>query len=364
MLTLIAETGFWSLLPEKASTFADWVDPLYYFELWLSIICFVGIGGCMVWFSWKYHMKSRDDHPHGSHHSNTLEITWSVIPLIIVLIIFVWGFRGFMDMTSAKKYGEDIVITGSRWAWQFQYGNGGISPGPAPLVLDENGEPTRDEDGNYIYEHENWGLYVPVNTPIRIVLKAPLDDVLHSFYVPAFRIKKDVVPGRYNTMWFEATETGVFDVYCAEYCGQQHSQMRSRVKVVSEEEYYDYLAYTVRIPDDPVEAGKRYYAIKGCSTCHSTEKNVVITGPSFRDLFGKTEQFTDGSSQVVDEQYIKESIQNPSAKIVKGFQDQMTVMAVSDKEIDALIAYMKSISENFKGELPKAPEASETEAAP
>jgi len=362
MLTLIAEMKTWDLLPQKASTFVGWVDPLFYFELWLSIICFVGIGGFMAYFCVKYRMKSREDHPHGSHHNNTLEIVWSVIPLIIVLVIFVWGFRGFIDMTylPAGPVAEEVVVTGSRWNWSFQYANGGVSPGLGTPVKDEAGNIVHDEQGRVVYADDNWGLIVPVNTPVRLVLKAPLDDVLHSFYIPAFRVKKDVVPGRFNKMWFQATQPGVYDVFCAEYCGQQHSQMRSRVKVVSEEEYYAYVGELANIWDKPpAEAGGLVFKIKGCSTCHSTEEGVVITGPSLRNMFGSERTFTDGSKLVADEDYVQMSIHNPSAKIVAGFKDQMTVLPVSPQELHALIAYLKSISTHFTGDPNAAAEKTE-----
>jgi cytochrome c oxidase subunit 2 len=325
MLNLIAQVNWLDWLPEKASTFAADLDWLFYFELWLSLFVFVGIGGCLFYFVWKYRRKSHDDHPHGSHHNNTIEIVWSVIPLIIVMLIFVWGFRGMMDMVTPPVYSTEIVVTASRWNWQFQYPNGAVSS---------------MEDG----------LIVPVNKPIRIVLKAPLDDVLHSFYVPAFRVKKDVVPGRYNETWFQATMIGEFPLYCAEYCGQNHSQMRSKVTVMSEEEYVEKLIEWANFLDNdpPAVAGKKVFAIKGCSSCHSVEGKGG-TGPALNDLFGRDETFTNGSSQKVDENYIQDSINNPSALIVAGFSDQMSPPDVNEKELNVLIAYIKSISKHYAG---------------
>lgn len=325
MMTLLAETQWWNWLPQKGSTFTQWVDPLFYFELILSVVLFVGIGGCMFYFVWKYRRKNQDDKPHGSHHNNTLEIVWSVIPLGIVMFIFVWGFRGMLDMTQPEDYSTEIVVTASRWNWQFTYPNGAQSS---------------MEDG----------LIVPVNQPIRIVLKTPLTDVIHSFYVPAFRIKKDAVPGRYNETWFKATSIGDYPIYCAEYCGQRHSQMRSKVHVVSEDEYYAFLTKAANFLDNdpPAEAGKKVFAIKGCATCHSVEGKAG-TGPPLNDVFGSTVTLSDGTQVMADENYIMNSVKNPSAQIVAGFQDQMTVLDVSEKELDALIAYLKSISKHYVG---------------
>ncbi len=324
MLTILGQSSGSLGLPEKASTFAASVDPLWAFLVWLSVLCFMGIGGTMFWFAWKYRRRSHDDKPHAAHHNTVLELTWSGIPLIIVLAIFVWGFRGYLDMAMPDAYADEVLVQAVQWNWTFQYPNGASS----------------DE------------LHVKVGQPVRLVLTS--SDVIHSFYVPQFRIKKDVVPGRYNTTWFKSDVPGVYDLYCAEYCGTKHSQMNKKVYVHTEADYEAWKKkaldpYTGNAPKD---VGSRFYETKGCAQCHTTDGSP-LTGPSFKDLFGSERQFTDGTSQVADEQYIRESIRNPSAKIVKGYKDQMSMISLNDREIDMIIAFLKSISTNYEG--PTAP---------
>lgn len=347
MLTTLAQVEnktFW--MPVGGSTFASDVDWTFYYVYWVSVFFFVIIGVCMFWFAWRYRQRSAEDRKrvaHGVHHSNVLEITWSVIPLIIVMSIFMYGFKGFLDMTTPPSEAYEIVVHAKKWSWEFQYPEGAISP----------------------------VLHVPADRPVRMVLESA--DVIHSFYVPAFRIKKDVVPGRYNKTWFEAiwdarragpakvrtpnTEDFtsfdnvlVYDLFCAEYCGTQHSKMHTSVVVHTPEDFVDWV---VKASDPlkgktPVEGGFALYKSRGCVACHSDDGSPKI-GPTFKNLFGHEVKLHDGSTTTADEQYIHNSILNPASQVVQGFYPTvMPRQTLSDPEIGAVIAWMKSISETYR----------------
>jgi cytochrome c oxidase subunit 2 len=334
MLSTLA--AFW--MPERASTYAGDVDWLFYFIVWLSTFFVVLIAGLMVYFALRYRQTDRNAKPHGSHHNNMLEITWSAIPLLLVLAIFVWGFRGFLNMSTTPANAEQVLVQAQQWRWEFQYANGATST----------------------------ELHVPVDRPIELVLQSA--DVIHSFYVPAFRIKKDVVPGRYNKTWFRAPQTGEYDLYCAEYCGQQHAQMLTKVVVQSEDEFAAWMTTALDVTGGlpPAELGARLFEKKGCNQCHAIEPTMGAKGPPWRDLFGKQQQMADGSVVAADEAYVRESILYPAKKIVAGYNNEMSpyVGRIKDVEITAIIEYMKSISANYQGQVLQAFPSSEGESQP
>lgn len=342
MISMLAQTYEKTLwMPIGASPFADDVDQTFYFIYWVSVFFFVLIGGCMFWFAWKYRQKDKNYVPHGVHHNNTLEITWSVIPLIIVMVIFMWGFRGLLDMSTPPGEAYEVFVDAKKWSWTFSYPEGGSSP----------------------------ILHVPADTPIRLVLSS--QDVLHSFFVPAFRQKKDVVPGRYNKTWFETPwdpalakdntiilpgggyeggepdnmkfphPTIVYDMYCTEYCGTRHSWMWSKV-VVHPKEAWPTAIGIINTVAEGAEGGAQLYSRRGCNACHSVDGSAGI-GPTFRDLFGRQEQ-TNAGPVTADENYIRESIKNPGAKIVTGYANQMPLVPFTDDEINKVIAWLKTIS--------------------
>ena len=222
-----------------------------------------------------------------------------------------------MNVSPAESI--QIKATGQKWFWQFDYENGASS--------------TND-------------LVVPVGKPVELLLSS--QDVVHSFYVPNFRIKMDVLPNRYTLTWFEAPYEGEYDLFCAEFCGTSHSKMIGKVKVVSEREYNEWLEASSN-PGEGLsleEYGAKLYQSKACVTCHSIDGSPN-TGPTFSGLMGRTEQFTDGSSISADENYLRESILNPQAKVVQGFQPVMPTYQgiLKDREIDALVTYLKSLNE-------------------
>jgi len=254
----------------------------------------------------------------GIDHNLKLEIFWTVIPTILVFIVFYWGFNTFLKMHVAPKDAIEIKATGQKWFWTFDYPNG----------------------ANGVNE-----LVVPVNQPVKLLLSST--DVIHSFFVPEFRVKMDALPNRYTVVWFEATEVGEYNIFCTEYCGKGHSEMLGKVTVLPNSLYENWLAESqVDIPEGMSleEAGGKLYISKACNTCHSVDGSVGVA-PSFKGIFGKTENLSDGNSLPIDENYLRKSILNPQAQVVAGFAPVMPTYqnVLSDRQIDALIAYIKSL---------------------
>jgi cytochrome c oxidase subunit 2 len=308
---------FW--MPLDASVTAHAIDWLYDFLYWTSVISTIVIVGAMAYFVFKYKAKSRSANEvpeKSSDHSTALEVTWSVLPMFVLVAIFVWGFQGYIDLRTPPKGAMEIRATAQKWKWLFTY--------PGGLTDDV--------------------LHVPQGQPVRMVINAV--DVLHALYIPNFRVKMDAVPGRYTDLWFEATKTGDFPIFCAEYCGTEHSGMFSHVTVHPPGGYEAWLAEQKKKLLDlpPEELGKLLYEKQGCSTCHSVDGTPKI-GPTWKGLFGKEESFTNGSKQAVDENYLRESIVDPNAKIVQGFVPSMPTYQgkLKDRELDGVIAYIKSL---------------------
>jgi cytochrome c oxidase subunit II len=315
--------NFW--MPPQASTVAGDVDGMFNFILWITVFFFILNTLLLAFFVIRYrHRPGREKADPAPAHSTALELTWTIIPTVIVLVIFYFGFRGFLHMSVAPPNAYEIQVTGKMWSWSFTYPNG--------YVASE--------------------LHVPVNVPILLVLNS--EDVIHGLYIPAFRIKKDVVPGRYNRFWFQATQvssTDGYDIYCTQYCGQGHSQMRSKAFV------HDLIGFKAWLEENsnwekrmtPLEAGRMLVNATGCLQCHSVD-GTAKNGPTFKDLFGRDEPMNDGSAIHVDENYIAESILAPAAKVVRGYTVQMSSYRaqLKDRDINAIIQYLKSISVNYK----------------
>jgi cytochrome c oxidase subunit 2 len=328
-----AQSSVW--MPPEASTFASEMDPLFYFILYLCIFFFVLLMGATVWFSLKYRERSADQKTSPIKHNGRLEFLWSAIPTVLLLVIFVWAQKGFLGLSTAPADSLDLRVTGQKWNWTIDYPGLNKSCGPQAVADPETG-----------VEHMETDFFVPLNRPVKLTISST--DVLHSFYMPAFRLKRDAVPGRYTGYWFTAQQPGVFDMFCAEYCGQQHSEMRGRVHVLSDVEWRAFLK-SGRCPaldPDADDYGEKLY-LANCKTCHSTDGSR-LTGPSFKGIWGKTEALADGSSVTVDDNYIRESMRNPNAKIVAGFAPGMSVFDSSkldDRAVNALIDYIKSLGE-------------------
>lgn len=306
--------SFW--LPPPISTVASDVDSLFYFVLWWSVVLFIGVVGALAFFSWKYRRSQREEYPPKVKDSVWLEALWILAPTVLVIFVFYSGFTSFIKLTSPPPDAYTIQVEGRQWAWNFEYPDG--------LV-------TTNE------------MYVPANRPIQLQMSS--QDVIHSFFVPAFRVKNDVLPSRYTTLWFEATEEGEYDLFCTEYCGRDHSGMIGRVHVVSEEEFDTWLTEQGSAGEDlPLEEyGEQLYEEQGCNACHSTDGSTLV-GPSFQGLFGSEETLADGSTVQVDANYLRESILQPNAQIVQGFQPAMPPFShLKERQVSALIEYIKTV---------------------
>jgi cytochrome c oxidase subunit 2 len=306
---------FW--LPEKASTFATTVDPAFELYYWISLFFFVLICGLIVIFMVKYARKRPEQLATAQiTHNLPLELSWTLIPLFIAIALFFIGMKGYLHMRVAPADSMQVNVKGQKWSWSFEYPSGAV----------------------------NDTLVVPVDVPVKLVMTSR--DVLHSFFIAAFRTKADVLPNRYHALWFQATKTGIFPVQCTQYCGTNHSYMLTAVKVVSREAYDEWLA-TASDPGKgktPEQFGALLYQKRGCSACHTTDGTKGV-GPSWKGLFGKMENCGAGGMVKVDEDYIRESMMNPTAKVVMGFQPVMPTFqgVLSDREIAAIISYIKTL---------------------
>lgn len=314
---------------QRASTMAPAVDALFNFVLWTCLASFLLIVFGKVFFLIKFWRKKRPEHltPYITGHTAT-ELSVAGILLIWVMVIFYWGWIDYKKLRTAPTDSMEIYVTGRQWSWQFRYPEG-------QTLMNE--------------------MVVPKGRPVKLIMTS--EDVLHSFFVPDFRVKQDIIPKTYTSLWFEATKTGEFPVFCAEYCGAAHSGMLAKVKVVEPDEYEDWLtsgkleAQEKAAPSGAeasgnlAEQGKILYNAKACAACHTTDGKVLI-GPSFAGIFGHEVELEGGAKAKVDENYIRESLMEPNAKVVKGFQPVMPTMKgqLTDDEINALIAFIKSLA--------------------
>ena len=328
-----------TFMPPAASEVAGGVDSIYAFLLVASLISFVILIGGLMWFVWKYRRKTDNDKTAYITHNHALEFLWSFIPFVIFMVCFGWGTKVYLEMRTFHEDAMEVHVYGKKWAWEFIYKNGQKITGGV------------DDEGKEIPAT----LVVPINKPVKLIMTSvkvneqdAMDKaVLHSFYVPAFRVKQDVVPGRYTALSFIPNKLGTFHVFCTEYCGTGHSNMLAAIKVVPSLEFDNFIlgetggggSGEVTLADK----GKKVYSTRLCYTCHSLDGSVKV-GPSWKGLYGSKREFIDGSSAEADENYIRESIMNPNAKIVKGFQpNQMPSYQgqLSDEDIAAVIEFMK-----------------------
>lgn len=302
-------------MPPEGSLVAHSVDQLYGFLLIASFISCVLVIGGLIWFAIKFRRKSDDQKSAYISHNTTLEFLWSFIPFMIFMVVFVWGWVVYSGLRTMPKDALEIAVQGQKWSWTFTY---------------KNGRSIGSE------------MYVPVKQDVRLVMTS--SDVIHSFFLPAFRTKQDVVPGRYTNLWFRAEAEGDYQVFCAEYCGDQHSGMKAKVHVVSREKFDDWLANDPYKGLPPVEIGRKVYQSR-CIACH-TVTDVKNVGPGYKGIFGRNEKLEGGGEVMVDENYIRESILDPNAKVVLGFpKGVMPTFAgqLSEGEIMGIIEFIKSL---------------------
>jgi cytochrome c oxidase subunit 2 len=307
------DPGF-QLFPDQASSFAGDVDALYIFLLSVAAFFTMAIFLAIVFLALYYRrsaVRNRVRRPGAKLW--ILEATWIVLPLVLTMVMFLWGADAYFDLRTMPTDAIELTVVGKQWMWKIQHPQG------------------RSEINE---------LHVPVGQPV--LLKMISEDVIHSFFVPAFRVKMDVLPGRYTSLWFTATELGEYHLFCAEYCGTEHADMRGRVYVMQPSEYADWLAGGAEQP--PATAGEELFTRLRCNTCHF--QGGQARAPALENLFGQPVKLATGEIVTADEAYIRESVLNPTAKVVAGFQPIMPTFQgqISEEQIFHLIEYIKSLS--------------------
>jgi cytochrome c oxidase subunit 2 len=302
-------SGF-PLRPEQASTIAQGIDQLHYFLTAITLFFTFIIFATIFYFALRYRRKPNDKTPEAIEGSLPLELLWSLIPLVLVIGVFIWSSSLFISNSRPPEAATEVFVIGKQWMWHLQHPDG-----------------TRE-----INE-----LHVPVGKPIKLTMAS--EDVIHDFFIPAFRVKKDVVPGRYSSLWFQATKTGRFHFFCAQYCGVNHSAMIGTVIVMEPEEYERWLSGSTK-DESMAASGAKLYERLACISCHGAGK-----APPFNDFYMSKVRLADGSMVVADNEYIRESILYPSAKIVAGYDPIMPTFKgqLSEEQLLQLIAYIKSL---------------------
>ncbi len=314
-------TSWVPFFPTEASTVAGPVDALLLFLIAVSAF-FAGVIFLLIFiFATKYRRKSDDEQPRQIHGSLGLELAWTIIPLGIALVIFFWAAGLYFTLSNPPNNAIDIFVVGKQWMWKLQHSEG---------------------------NREINELHVPVGRPVKLTMT--LEDVIHSFFVPAFRIKKDVVPGRYSTAWFQATKPGEYHLFCSQYCGTGHASMTGRIIVMPEDQYEAWLRGAATGVESPAVAGERLFTQLGCPACHQAQ--ATGRGPSLVGVYGKAVKLQDGRTVTADEAYIRESILYPQAKIVAGYPPIMPTFKglISEDGLLNLIAYIKSLSTEQKAQ--------------
>jgi cytochrome c oxidase subunit 2 len=311
--------------PQQASTQAGEVDAIYFFMVAVGAFFSILIAGLIVFFAIRYRRRHRQEVGYAIHGSLALELMWTIIPFFIVMVMFVWGAKVFFDIYRPPAGAMEIYVTGKQWMWKVQHMDG---------------------------QREINELHVPVGRPVKLIMGS--EDVIHSYYIPAFRVKADVVPGRYNVLSFTATKPGTYHLFCAEYCGTKHSGMIGSVVAMEPQEFQAWLAGGPA-SESPVAAGEKLFSDLACNTCHRGDTQG--RGPMLTGLFGKPVELQDGRTVVADEAYLRESIVNPQAKIVAGFQPLMPTFQglVTEEQLLQLISYVRSLSQQAPGSAPAAP---------
>jgi cytochrome c oxidase subunit 2 len=291
------------------------VDHLSYFLILVAAFFGLLIFFLLGLFAWKYRRPPGTPPraaPLPSEQTvRRMEILWFSVPFVISLVIFVWGASIFIEMQKAPADALKFYVIGKQWMWKIEHPEG-------KGEIDE--------------------LHVPVNVPVRLILTS--QDVIHSFYVPDFRVKADALPGRYTTLWFKATRVGTYPLFCAEYCGTDHSRMRGRVIVMKEADYENWVRDRTAA-SSLTEQGRKIYETRGCAVCHESNQ-----APSLRGLFGREVALENGGTATADENYLRRSVLIPSAQVVAGFPNIMPAFQgqLTEEEILSLIEYLKSLS--------------------
>ena len=299
--------------PQAASEQAGQIDALYFFLVAVTAFFMALIAILIVVFAVKFHRKHDNEVGVAIHGSLALELLWTIIPLGITMVMFVWGAQVFFHMTRPPNGAMEIYVVGKQWMWKAQHMDGA---------------------------REINELHVPIGRPVKLIMGS--EDVIHSFFIPDFRVKADVIPGRYNTLWFTATKPGRYHLFCTQYCGTKHSAMIGWVTAMEPAEYQAWLGGGPA-GGSMAENGAKLFQDLACSTCHL--ENGQGRGPVLKGAYGKPVTLQSGQTVTVDDAYIRESILNPQAKVVAGFQPIMPTFQglVTEEQLLQLIAYVKSI---------------------
>jgi len=302
--------------PEQASTIARSVDYLYWFITAVTLFFTTVIFATIFYFMIKYRRRSPDERPKAIEGSLPLEVLWTAVPTLLVAIIFVWGSSLYFRNAEPPAGAMEVFVTGKMWMWKVEHPEG---------------------------QREINELHVPLGRPVKLTMTS--EDVIHDFFVPAFRVKKDVLPGRYTSLWFEPTKLGTFHLFCAQYCGAFHAGMIGSVVVVEPDEYERWLAGGV--PGESMEAaGEKLFLQNGCGTCHVA--NNSGPAPSLLGVYGQPVKLTTGETVMADDAYIRESLLSPRAKIVAGYQPLMSSFQgqLTEEQIGDLIAYVRLLGKS------------------
>jgi cytochrome c oxidase subunit 2 len=300
--------------PHQASVQAYQVDAIYFFLVAVTAFFSLLIATLIVGFAVKFRRRRRDEIGAQIHGSLALELLWTVIPFFIVMVMFGWGAKIFFDMYRPPNGAMEIYVVGKQWMWKVQHMDG---------------------------QKEINELHVPVGRPVKLIMGS--EDVIHSYFIPDFRVKADVIPGRYNVLWFTATKPGRYHLFCAEYCGTRHSGMIGWITAMEPADFQTWLAGG-KPSDSPGAAGEKLFTDLACVSCHAPGPQQ--SGPSLEGIYGKPVQLQGGGSVIVDDAYLRESILTPAAKVVEGFQPVMPPFQglVTEEQLLQLIAYVRSLA--------------------
>jgi cytochrome c oxidase subunit 2 len=315
------------LFPEQASTIAPEIDAITTFLVAVSVFFSLLIAVLILYFAVKYRRRAPDEVPQPVKAALNLEIAWTVIPLLIVLFIFFWASRVYFRVANAPDNSLEIYVVGRQWMWHLQHLGG---------------------------QRENNELHVPAGRPVKLIMTS--QDVIHDFALPAFRVRMDVVPGYYSTLWFEAPKPGRYRIFCAEYCGTDHSRMVGWVEVMEPSAYEKWLA-SPQVDGSLASRGRKLFLKLQCVTCHSTESGAL--GPSLEGLFGKTRPLDDGRTILVDEAYLRRSILEPDKEVAFGFKPIMPSFKDNIKEEADMLALIAFVKQLERGQTPPRTERSD-----
>ena len=308
------QTSWIPFIPPSASTLSGKVDALYFYLTGVTIFFVLLIWGVLSFFVIKYRRRSPYEIPRPIAGSHKLETLWSIIPFIIAMSMFVWGAQVYFQQSRPPNNAMEIYVVGKQWMWKIQHTTG---------------------------QREINELHVPVGRRVKLIMTT--EDVIHDFFIPAFRIKADVVPGRYTTQWFEATKPGAYHLFCAEYCGMNHSGMIGQVVVMETTEFDNWLSGNTN-QQSPAVAGQQLYQTLGCVSCHGASGEGG-RGPALGGVFGSQVFLNNGQTIKADEAYVRESIVNPQAKIVNGFGPIMPTFQgqITEEQLVQVLAFIKSL---------------------